>query len=522
MALNPALLCGLVALAVYALRRLLSLAGYSRGLHYPPGPRGLPIFGNVRRLTGPSWEVYRKWSEEYGSDLILIKTLGTSTLIINSMKAAKDLLEKRSAIYSDRPSANITMLGELCGMDWGFGLQPYGAEWRDGRKAFQRVFNPNIVPIFRPTEIAEARKLLRRLLRTPEDFISHLRLMAGSTSISIAYGINTLEENDPYISHAEETMVAVNSTYPGAFLVDYFPLLKHVPEWLPGAGFKTKARIWRESVMWTLHVPWDLVKNNLNHDPLSVSESAAKTLIQDIVDPAKDKVYMERVARSAVASIYVAGSDTTLAVFETFLFTMILHPEIQRRAQEYLDKECQGRLPDFTDYDDLPYIHAILKECIRWHPVASLNVPHSNTEDDVYEGYFIKKGTTVIVNNWAILHDPDVYKDPDAFFPERYLKRSPDGTALISDPDAPDPMDVAFGFGRRICPGRFMAYESMWITIASMLAVFNIEKAKDANGEDITPPKRFAEVFASRPLPFPCRIVPRSAAHKARILDAES
>lgn len=67
---------------------------------------------------------------------------------------------------------------------------------------------------------------------------------------------------------------------------------------------------------------------------------------------------------------------------------------------------------------------------------------------------------------------------------------------MILDPDAPDPMDVAFGFGRRICPGRFMAYESMWITIASMLAVFNIEKAKDVNGEDITPPESFAQGFA--------------------------
>ena len=63
------------------------------------------------------------------------------------------------------------------------------------------------------------------------------------------------------------------------------------------------------------------------------------------------------------------------------------------------------------------------------------------------------------------------------------------------DPDAPDPLDVAFGFGRRICPGRFMAYESMWITIASMLAVFTMEKAKDADGVDITPPMTFTQGF---------------------------
>ena len=67
MALNSNLLCGLVALAVYALRRLLSLAGSPRGLQYPPGPSGLPILGNIRPPAGPRWEVYRKWSKEYGT-----------------------------------------------------------------------------------------------------------------------------------------------------------------------------------------------------------------------------------------------------------------------------------------------------------------------------------------------------------------------------------------------------------------------------------------------------------------------
>ena len=63
-----------------------------------------------------------------------------------------------------------------CGLNWSFGLQPYGPEWRDGRKAFQKVFHPNIVPRFRPLEVVEARKLLRRLLQTPDNFMAHLRL----------------------------------------------------------------------------------------------------------------------------------------------------------------------------------------------------------------------------------------------------------------------------------------------------------------------------------------------------------
>ena len=75
------------------------------------------------------------------------------------------------------------------------------------------------------------------------------------------------------------------------------------------------------------------------------------------------------------------------------------------------------------------------------------------------------------------------------FNPDRFLK----GGKL--DPDVQDPTVAAFGFGRRICPGRFMAYESMWIAIASTLAVLNIDKAKDDSGSPVTPGENYIEGF---------------------------
>lgn len=136
-------------------------------------------------------------------------------------------------------------------------MKPYGPEWRDGRKAFQRVFHPNTVSRFRPREVVEARKLLCRLLRAPDDFMAHLRLLVsrnsayyvwkpsaadtdfrttGSLSLSIAYGIETQEENDPYIMHAERTLEAANAAMvPGAFLVDVFPARECVSQLVKSA-----------------------------------------------------------------------------------------------------------------------------------------------------------------------------------------------------------------------------------------------------------------------------------------------
>lgn len=86
----------------------------------------------------------------------------------------------------------------------------------------------------------------------------------------------------------------------------------------------------------------------------------------------------------------------------------------------------------------------------------------------------------------AILQDEDRFPEPTRFNPDRYLDN--DGNL---NPDAFDPAKVAFGFGKRICPSRFLTIEILWITIASILAVFKIEKVLDEMGNEITPEERF-------------------------------
>lgn len=74
-----------------------------------------------------------------------------------------------------------------------------------------------------------------------------------------------------------------------------------------------------------------------------------------------------------------------------------MHPDIQKKAQAELDAVVgPKRLPDYGDYDSLPYIRAILLESTRWIPVIPLGIPHSVSQDDYYNGYFIPKGTVVV------------------------------------------------------------------------------------------------------------------------------
>jgi cytochrome P450 len=96
-----------------------------------------------------------------------------------------------------------------------------------------------------------------------------------------------------------------------------------------------------------------------------------------------------------------AGSDTVQSILTSFILSMILHPDIQRRAQAHLLTHLgQTRLPNFSDREHVPYIQCVIYECLRWNPVANLALAHLTTEEDEYRGWRIPKGTAVFANIW--------------------------------------------------------------------------------------------------------------------------
>jgi cytochrome P450 len=198
----------------------------------------------------------------------------------------------------------------------------------------------------------------------------------------------------------------------------------------------------------------------------------------------------------------------------TFFLAMTVFPEIQRRASEELTRVIgTSRLPVSADREKLPYIEAIMKETHRWHLVLPMCLPHASTEEDTCRGYRIPKGAILLPNNWYFTHDPEVYPDPMEFKPERHIE-TPTHKA------EPDPRMYIFGYGRRICPGRQVADNALFITIAQSLAVFDITKVVE-DGKVVEPEVRFEPGAISHPMPYRCSITPKSRAHEALVYAAE-
>jgi len=202
----------------------------------------------------------------------------------------------------------------------------------------------------------------------------------------------------------------------------------------------------------------------------------------------------------SAASFYGAGADTTVSVIYAYFLALALHPMVEANAHAEMDRVVgRDRLPTFEDRDQLPYVDAICKELLRWLPIAPLAVPHRATRDVTYKGYSIPEGSWVIANVWKFLHDPNIYKEPMEFNPDRFMGLNPEQ----------DPKDYCFGFGRRVCPGIHLADSSIWINIAKSVAAFNVTKTVGPDGQVIVPVAETTDGLVVRPMPFVCDVKPR-------------
>jgi len=302
---------------------------------------------------------------------------------------------------------------------------------------------------------------------------------------------------------ASETTSA--ATVPGTFLVDTFPMLKYVPEWMPGAGFKKIAREWRALQETVVNRPYNMVQEQMVKG--TAKSCFVTDCIEDRINGARNSLD-DYAIKSMAAVVYAAGSDTNLATMTCFVLAIVLHPDVQRRVHAELDSVLgEERLPTFEDKERLPYFMNVFREVLRWLVVFPFAIPHRATNSDTYKGHYIPADATVVGNSWALLHDPDIYPDPENFHPERF-----------EQPNVPDPIDYAvFGYGRRSCAGKSMALDTVWIAMATMLSVFSIDAPVDGNGKPVMPKIKFRRSTINHPAPFDCTFKVRSPAAHALI-----
>ncbi|KAJ7690176.1 cytochrome P450 [Mycena olivaceomarginata] len=468
MALYPALSTRSVLGSLIVLGIILFARSNKRKEKLPPGPGGLPILGNLLQIPKDrAWLTFSEWRKTYG-DIIYLNIAGQNTVVLGNYKVSSDLLDRRAGIYSDR--ARNIVAGELLTG----GLVLAFAQHNDVWKRMRRGSHESVAKNYFGFQETESTLLVDQFLKDPNDWDKHLRRASTSLVLSVIYGLPPLlDSKNPDILRVNRfTERALHAAAPGAFL----KLFSNVKDRVDG-GDETS--------------------------------SVASTLIHD-----QEKLNLTSHESAWVAAtLYAAGAETVPRFH--FLSSISIHYMISDFRPNGLvhyghDTVSRGKNKAQEELDTLlPYIRALVNEIMRWRGVAPFSVPHRLTQDDYYEGHFLPKDTICIVNGF---NDPDVYgPDAEDFVPERHLNAS--GRLKPAFPDTKDERHHTYGFGRRICVGRHVSKNSMFIEIACLLWSFNIGpgKNKDDNIVLPDPTDSIDEGLVVRPAAFPCSITPRNA-----------
>ncbi|TVY17605.1 Cytochrome P450 monooxygenase yanC [Lachnellula arida] len=490
------------ALVLYFIATLLRVGRRSKDL--PPGPPTVPILGNLHLIPKERPHLqYQKWAEEYGPIYSLI--LGTKTyIILSTPTAVKDLLDKKSSIYSSRP--DIYLGQDVVSDGQRFVTMKYGPMWRSVHKMMHNTLNIQTAVAYIPYQDLENKDMMLAFLDEPEGFRKHVRRYTTSLTTQMVYGFRTTSQHDPrllkFFENFEEWGKLV--TAGSAQILDLYPMLRNLPAFLTPAYQGALKLGKKELELYMLN--WMSTKNSIKDGTCHPCFS------YDVLKAQKNEGFSDEQAAYIAGSLLEGGSDTTSGTLVGFIQAMMMFPEVQRTAQAQIDRVVgPDRLPTLDDIVNLRYIHACVKETIRWMPTLIIGVPHSNIQEDEYKGYKIPNGSTIVANNWTLNMDPKRNPNPRVFDPTRFENDFQGEKESATNKDENQRQNWIFGSGRRLCQGMHIAERSLFMGMARMLWAFNFERPTDENGVPIPVDiDSFVGGIAVQPEDFEVNIIPRS------------
>ncbi|PPQ99635.1 hypothetical protein CVT24_005213 [Panaeolus cyanescens] len=464
----------------------------------PPGPKPLPIVGNALDIPidKPS-KKYAQWAKEYNSDIVHLGAFGNHFIILHNLEDVEELYERRAATYSDRPPIHTL---ELVGFGYNVAFMRAGARWKLRRQYAQQAMRAEAVRELRPLQEKSMNEMLIGLLETPHRFEEHHHRLIISLPLGLMYNYTPSLLRDPAVDAAVESFeVGMKVISPEGSMANVFPSLRHVPwTWTQRLANETQ-RLGRIMKRGPLSKVQDDVSKGAGSSSLLGQMMEKKGLMG--LGPDEEDAWFD-----VAHTMQAGGSHMTISAAQTFFYLIATHPDVQAKAQKELDNVLGShpRLPNLDDRPSLPYIEAIYREVLRWAPSAPMGAPRVAPEEEVYKGFLIPKGSIIMANIWSITHDERRYTDPLSFNPDRFF----DEEGRLNGDDRV----LAYGFGRRLCVGRYLASNTLWLMMATILASFSIRPKTDAEGREIPIDDDFEEGgFITQKTPFQCDITPRSA-----------
>ncbi|XP_053362029.1 cytochrome P450 2F2-like [Clarias gariepinus] len=473
-------------LVVFCVCLLFFFIRIQRPKNFPPGPRPIPILGNLFHfnIKNPLKD-FEKLAEQYGNIYSLY--IGTKpAVVLNGFKTIREALVMKSGDFSGRPQSLSMDVTKGKGVI----IADYSLHWKEHRRfALMTLRNFGL----------GKQSMENRILGEIEHLITKLEKHAGS-SISPQTLFHDAASNIIYLvlfgtryEYGDETLKAYVRLFtentklaqgPWAMIYDALPVVRSWP--LPfKKGFHNYSRL------------ETLTANMINKHKTTRVPGKPRDFVDCYLDELEksdnESTLSEENLVSYIIDLHVAGTDTTSNTLLTAILYLMVHPDIQKKCQQEIDEVMEGKSQaSFEDRHNMPYTQAMIHECQRIAITVPLSVFHCTTRDTELMNYTIPKGTMIIPNLSSVLSEEGQWKFPHDFNPSNFLNDE----GQFEKPEA----FLPFSAGPRVCLGEGLARMELFLFLVTLLHRFQFVWPEDAGEPDFTP------VFGITVTPKPYRM----------------
>ncbi|CAL8243278.1 unnamed protein product [Lota lota] len=441
------------------------------GLRRLPGPKPLPIIGNVLELGDRPYLSLTAMAERYGP-VFQIQIGMRPVVVLSGHETVRQALIKQGDDFAGRPDLySFRFIND--GKSLAFSTDQAGV-WRARRKlalSALRSFStlegtvPEYSCMLEEHVCKEGDHLIKQLARVMAadgsfDPFRHIVVSVANVICGMCFGRRYGHEDQELVSLVNLTD-EFGKVVGSGNLADFIPLLR----FLPSATMKKFLDINSRFTAFVQRLVTDHYNTYDKNNIRDITDSLIDHCEDRKLDENSNLQMSDEKIVGIVNDLFGAGFDTVSTALSWSIMYMVAHPETQERLhRELRDKVGLNRFPVLSDRPNLPVLEAFILEIFRHSSFLPFTIPHCATKDTSLDGYFIPKDTCVFINQWQINHDPELWKEPSLFNPDRFL--SADGAELNK---VEGEKVMIFGMGKRRCIGEMVARNEVFLFLAILV-----------------------------------------------------